>query len=147
MAEAQIMAVTIEHLSEMLQSAGYRAERREDPNGIPIIASATGGIAFNIRLGNRAAPPAEGFLDFTYLTVIKIEGNFPLERINEWNQTKRFARLHRAGEFIVLDMDVIAVAGVTERHLRGGLELWDRLLQELMSWLRGEVPAGAANAA
>lgn len=146
MAEALIMSLTPERVSELLQSAGYRAERRDDPNGLPIIASATGGIAFNVRMGNRAAPPAEGFLDFTYLTVIKIEGNFPLERINEWNSTKRFARLHKADDFIILDMDVIAVAGVTERHLRASLELWDRLLQELIAWLRGETP-GAANAA
>ncbi len=147
MAEALIMSITPERLTELLQNSGYRAERRDDPSGLPIIASATGGISFNIRLGNRAAPPAEGFLDFTYLTVIKIDGDFPLERINEWNRTKRFARLHKAAEFIVLDMDVVAVAGVTERHLRGGLDLWDRLLQELMAWLRGEAPVGAANAA
>lgn len=146
MAEAQIMSVTPEGISELLQSAGFRAERRDDPSGLPIIGSATGGIAFNVRLGNRAAPPAEGFLDFTYLTVIKIEGDFPVDRVNEWNRTKRFARLHKSGEFIVLDMDVVAVAGVTERHLRATLDLWDRLLQELMAWLRGDVP-GAANAA
>ncbi len=147
MAEAQLMSITPERLSELLQSAGYRAERRDDPNGLPIISSATGGIAFNLRLGNRAQPPAEGYLDFTYITVIKIEGDFPLERINEWNRSKRFARLHKSDEFIVLDMDVIAVGGITERNLRNGLELWDRLLQELMAWLRGDAPAGAANAA
>jgi hypothetical protein len=147
MAEAQILSVTPEGLSDLLQGAGFRAERRDDPSGLPIIASATGGIAFNIRLGNRAAPPAEGYLDFTYLTVIKIDGDFPIDRVNEWNRTKRFARLHKNGEFIVLDMDIVAVAGVTERHLRATLDLWDRLLQELMAWLRGDVQPGAANAA
>jgi hypothetical protein len=147
MAEAQIISVTPEQLGELLMSAGYRAEHRQDPSGLPVIASATGGISFNIRLGNRAAPPAEGFLDFTYLTVIKIDGDFPLERVNDWNRNKRFARLHRVDDFLVLDMDVIAAAGVTERHLRASLELWDRLLQELVAWLRGEAPTGAANAA
>jgi len=147
MAEAQIISVTPERLGELLMSAGYRAEHRQDANGLPVIASATGGISFNIRLGNRATPPAEGFLDFTYITVIKIDGPFPLERVNEWNRTKRFARVHRTDDFLVVDMDVIAAAGVTERHLRAGLELWDRLLQELVAWLRGEAPGGAANAA
>ena len=147
MAEAQIMSVTPENLSDLLQGAGFRAERRDDPSGLPIIGSATGGIAFNIRLGNRAAPPAAGFLDFTYLTVIKIEGDFPADRVNEWNRTKRFARLHKNGEFLVLDMDVVAVAGVTERHLRATLDLWERLLQELMPFLRGDAGSGAANAA
>ena len=148
MAEAQIMAVTPEQLGEIMQSAGYRTEHRADNNGTPLIASATGGISFNVRMGNRAPAPVEGFLDFTYLTVIKIEGTFPLERVNDWNRNKRFARLHQVDDFIVMDMDVIAAAGVTTNHIRATMELWDRLLQELMAWLRGDAAAGgAANSA
>ena len=146
MAEAQIMAVSPEQLGEIMQSAGYRTEHRADNNGTPLIASATGGISFNVRMGNRAPAPIEGFLDFTYLTVIKIEGDFPLERVNDWNRNKRFARLHN--DFIVMDMDVVAAAGVTTNHIRATMELWDRLLQELMAWLRGDNAAGgAANSA
>jgi hypothetical protein len=150
MAESQFMSVTQEQLGEVLQSSGYRTEHRTDTNGAPIIASATSGISFNLRLGNRAAPPLEGFLDFTYITVIKFEGDFTLQRINEWNQGKRFARLHRVDDFIILDMDTIVAGGVTERHLRATLELWDRLVQEFMAWLRSDTVAGnpgAANAA
>jgi len=147
MAEAQIMAVTPEQLGEIMQSAGYRTEHRADNNGTPLIASATGGISFNVRMGNRAPAPVEGFLDFTYLTVIKIEGQFPLERVNDWNRNKRFARLHKVDDFIVLDMDIIVAGGVTQNHIRATMELWDRLLQEMMGWLRGDVPAGAANSA
>jgi hypothetical protein len=148
MAEAQIMAVSPEQLGEIMQSAGYRTEHRADNNGTPLIASATGGISFNVRMGNRAPAPIEGFLDFTYLTVIKIEGEFPLERVNDWNRNKRFARLHKVDDFIVMDMDVVAAAGVTTNHIRATMELWDRLLQELMAWLRGDNAAGgAANSA
>jgi hypothetical protein len=144
MAEAQFMSITLEQLTEIMQNAGYRTEHRTDNNGTPLIASATGGITFNVRLGNRAPAPAEGFLDFTYLTVIRIEGEFPLERANDWNRNKRFARLHRVDDFLVMDMDVIAAAGVTANHIRATLELWDRLLQELMAWLRGDAPANRA---
>jgi hypothetical protein len=146
MAEAQILSITPERLGELLQSAGYRVEHRRDDNGIPLIASATSGVSFNVRLGNRAQPPVEGHLDFTYITVIRFEGgDFPLERINDWNRNKRFARLHKVNDFLVFDMDVVAAAGVTERHLRATLELWDRLIQELMVWLRGDsAPANAA---
>jgi hypothetical protein len=143
MAEALIMSVTPEQLGEIMQGAGYRTEHRSDNAGTPLIASATGGITFNVRLGNRAPAPVEGFLDFTYITVIKVEGDFPLERLNDWNRNKRFARLHRVDEFMVMDMDVIAAAGVTANHVRATLELWDRLLQELMAWLRGDAPAPA----
>jgi len=148
MAEAQIMSLTPEQLGAIMQDAGYRTEHRTDNNGTPLIASATAGISFNVRLGNRAVPPAEGYLDFTYLTVIKIEGDFPVERTNDWNRNKRFARLHKVDDFIVFDMDVVIAAGVTHNHVRATMELWDRLLQELMAWLRGDAAAGgAANSA
>ncbi len=144
MAEAQIMSLTPEQLGVIMQDAGYRTEHRNDNNGTPLIASATAGISFNVRMGNRAPAPVEGFLDFTYLTVIKIDGEFSLERINDWNRNKRFARLHKVDDFIVFDMDVVIAAGVTHNHIRATMELWDRLLQELMAWLRGDAAAGAA---
>jgi hypothetical protein len=148
MAEAQIMSVTPEQLGEIMQTAGYRTEHRTDTNGTPLIASATGGISFNVRLGNRAVAPVEGYIDFTYLTVIKIEGDFPIDRVNDWNRNKRFSRLHKVDDFIVLDMDIIVAGGVTQNHIRATMELWDRLLQEMMGWLRGDVAAGgAANSA
>jgi hypothetical protein len=145
MAEAQFMSVTPEQLGGIMQDAGYRTEHRTDNNDTPLIASATAGISFNVRLGNRATPPVEGYLDFTFLTVIKIEGDFPLERTNDWNRNKRFARLHKVDDFIVFDMDVVVAGGVTTNHIRATMELWDRLLQELMAWLRGDAPTVVAN--
>jgi hypothetical protein len=44
-------------------------------------------------------------------------------------------------------MDVVVAGGVTDRHLRATLELWDRLIQELMGWLRGDGLVGAPGAA
>jgi hypothetical protein len=40
------------------------------------------------------------------------------------------------GEFLVMEMDVVVGAGVSNDHLRGNLELWDRLLQEFIVYLR-----------
>jgi hypothetical protein len=39
---------------------------------------------------------------------------------------------------------VIIAGGITEQHFRATMELWERMLQELMAWLRGDVPANAA---
>jgi len=144
MAEAILMTMSPEQIGDILKGLGYRAEHRTDNSGLPLIASATNGINFNVRLGNRANAPAEGFIDFTYLTIIKIDGDFPLEKINEWNRNRRFSRLHKVDDFIVLDMDVIVAGGITEQHFRATMELWERMLQELMAWLRGDVPANAA---
>ncbi|MNL29373.1 hypothetical protein D3C87_1510540 [compost metagenome] len=40
------------------------------------------------------------------------------------------------GEFLVMEMDVVVAAGVSDDYLRGNLELWDRLLQEFIVYLR-----------
>ncbi|HTJ63290.1 MAG TPA: YbjN domain-containing protein [Alphaproteobacteria bacterium] len=144
MAEAILMTMSPEQIGDILKGAGYRAEHRTDASGLPLIASATSGINFNIRMGNRANAPAEGFIDFTYLTIIKINGEFPIDKVNEWNRNRRFSRLHKVDDFIVLDMDVIVAGGITEQHFRATMELWERMLQELMAWLRGDAPANAA---
>ncbi|MGU9560598.1 hypothetical protein ACQXW1_17725, partial [Lactiplantibacillus pentosus] len=53
-----------------------------------------------------------------------------------WNIGKRFARLAVQGEFLVLEMDVVVAGGVSESYLRATAELWDRLLQEFLLFLR-----------
>lgn len=53
-----------------------------------------------------------------------------------WNASRRFARLSLQGEFLVMEMDVVVAAGVSADHLRSHLELWDRLLQEFIVYLR-----------
>ncbi|MNV05765.1 hypothetical protein D3C71_961130 [compost metagenome] len=35
-----------------------------------------------------------------------------------------------------MEMDVVVAAGVSAEYLRGNLELWDRLLQEFIVYLR-----------
>ena len=147
MAEALIMALTADKLIDLLQAAGYRAEKFEDSAGDTHLRSATNGVPFNVRLGNRATAPVEGYLDFTFVTLVKTEGEFPLEGVNTWNSQRRFARLHRAPDFLVIDMDVVVAGGVGEDHLRGIIELWDRMLQELMGFLRTNTDGQAANVA
>ena len=145
MAEAQILSLIPERLAEFFKAAGYRAEIAQDNAGVPHLRSATGGVQFNVRFGNRAAPPVEGFMDFTYMVVIRVqEGDFPLERVNEWNRQRRFARLQKADDFLIMDFDVICAGGVTETYLRGTLELWDRLVQELVQYLQGQNAAAPA---
>ena len=71
MAEALIMALTADKLIDLLQAAGYRAEKFEDSAGDTHLRSATNGVPFNVRLGNRATAPVEGYLDFTFVTLAK----------------------------------------------------------------------------
>jgi hypothetical protein len=54
---------------------------------------------------------------------------------------KRFARLSVQGVFLVLELDVIVAGGVSENYLRATTELWDRLLQEFLLFLRANASA------
>lgn len=128
-----ITSVTVPSLTELLQEAGYRVNQSEQ-NAIVQLLSASQGIGFAVRFGNPAAEPGH-YVDFTYSCALRVQGDLPDGLAQLWNASRRFARLALQGEFLVMEMDVV-VAGVGESHLRSQLELWDRLLQEFIVYLR-----------
>ena len=66
-------------------------------------------------------------------------------RVSTLTELARFARLWVQAQFLVLEMDIVVGGGVTSRHLRSTIELWDRLIQEFLLHLRNR-PALAAEA-
>ncbi|KAF0866456.1 YbjN domain-containing protein [Pseudomonas sp. LD120] len=128
-----ITSVTTESLTDLLQGAGYRVNQTEQ-NGIVQLLSASQGIGYAVRFGNPAAD-AGHYVDFTYSCALRVQGELPAGLAQVWNASRRFARLSLQGEFLLMEMDVV-VAGVGETHLRSQLELWDRLLQEFIVYLR-----------
>lgn len=134
-----IATVDIEGLSDLLLAAGYRVTRSEQgepgEEGKSVqLLSASQGIGFALRPGNRAAE--NQYLDFTLSCALRVQGTLPDALINDWNTAKRFARLTLQSEFLVLEQDVIVAGGVTQAHLRASCEIWDRLLQEFLLFLR-----------
>ena len=128
-----ITSVTTQSLTELLQEAGYRVNQTEQ-NGIVQLLSASQGIGFAGRFGTPAAEQGD-YVDFTYSCALRIQGELPEGLAQVWNASRRFARLSVQGEFLLMEMDVV-VAGVGATHLRSQLELWDRLLQEFIVYLR-----------
>ncbi len=128
-----ITSVTVQSLTELLQEAGYRVNPSEQ-NGIVQLLSASQGIGFAVRFGNPAGGQG-GYVDFTYSCALRIQGELPEGLAQVWNASRRFARLSVQGEFLLMEMDVV-VAGVSVTYLRSQLELWDRLLQEFIVYLR-----------
>lgn len=127
-----IDALPIEELSALLREAGYRTNETEH-NGSKQLLSASQGIGFAVRPGNMLG---EGLLDFTISCALRIQGELPEGLIPAWNRGKRFSRLSRHGDFLVLEMDVIVAGGVRRAHVRANLEIWDRLLQDFLLYLR-----------
>jgi hypothetical protein len=135
--EAIISQLTLDSLREVFQSAGYRVEEVKDPiANAPYLRSATGGIAFDIRPGNRLAADPNAFADSALVAILQVQGGLPLDVVNRWNVSRRFARLQFSSPFLVLTLDVSAAGGVTQSYLRTNIEIWDRLLQDLVGYLR-----------
>jgi hypothetical protein len=144
MSDAQIIqTLTPASLTEILQAAGYRVSTSEQ-NGVVQLLSASQGIGFSVRFGNPANEPAGAFLDYTLSCALRVQGEVPGELVARWNESKRFARLTHQGPFLVLEMDVVVAGGVTEQQLRVHTEIWDRLLQEFLLFLRNFAAQAAA---
>jgi hypothetical protein len=151
MSDAMMTKLTLDSLREILQQAGYRVEAVTDPlANVPYLRSATAGLAFDIRPGNRLAGDGQDFADLAFVAVLQVQGELPLDVVNRWNATRRFARLSLSQPFLVFCLDVSLVGGVALDHLRAQIEIWDRLVQELIAYLRDELrnlrPTNPANA-
>ncbi|MGY3614641.1 YbjN domain-containing protein [Bradyrhizobium sp. USDA 10063] len=140
MSEATITKLTLDSLRDLLQLAGYRVETLTDPvANTSYLRSATNGLAFDVRPGNRIAGEEQSFIDVALIAVLQVQGELPLEVVNRWNATRRFARLQLSPPFLALSLDVSVAGGVTQNNLRAQIEIWDHLVQQLVSYLREEL--------
>lgn len=140
MSDVSITKLTLDSLRESLQQVGYRVETTTDPvSGVAYLRSATGGLAFDIRPGNQLPDADGGFVDAAFTAVLQVQGELPLDLVNRWNATRRFARLQLSQPFLVFCLDVSVAGGVMPDHLRAQIEIWDRLVQELIGYLRDEL--------
>jgi hypothetical protein len=140
MSDTVIVKLTLDDLRAVLQQVGYRVEAVTDPvANLPYLRSATGGLAFDVRPGNRLADADDSFVDAAFTAVLQVQGELPLDLVNRWNATRRFARLQLSQQFLVLSLDVSVAGGVMPDHLRAHVEIWDRLVQELIGYLREEI--------
>jgi hypothetical protein len=140
MTDSTIETFTLDGLRELFQLAGYRVETMTDPvANISYLRSATNGLAFDIRPGNRLAADGESFIDVALVAVLQVQGDLPLDVVNRWNATRRFARLQLSPPFLALSLDFSLAGGVSQNHLRAQIEIWDQLVQQLVIFLREEL--------
>jgi hypothetical protein len=139
-----VAKLTLDSLREVLQLAGYRVETMTDPvANLAFLRSATNGLAFDVRPGNRIAGDEQSLVDVALVAVLQVQGELPLDVVNRWNATRRFARLQLSQPFLALSLDFSVAGGVTKSHLRAQIEIWDHLIQQLIIYLREEL-AGLA---
>jgi len=141
-----INSLSLEKIADTLREVGFRATLAT-ANDRPLIQSAAQGLGFIVTPGNRAADGSTAvYVDLTFSCLIQVAGSMDAADIARWNEQKRFARLYVADKTLVLAMDVFLATGDASRCLRGYCELWDRVLNEFVAWLRS-LSAAAATAA
>lgn len=133
-------------VAEALRKAGYRASLGDTPSG-PQIQSAAQGLGFFVAFGNELPSEAGRYADFSFHCWIAIEGSLPAGLIEGWNEGKRFARLFRRNQLLVLTMDVLVAGGVAPGNLQAQIEIWDRVIQDFLHHLKRPVSNGASNSA
>lgn len=97
-----IETVSADSLTKLLQDAGCRVNRTEQ-NAVVQLLSASQGVGYAVRFGNRALNQEGEFLDFTFSCALRIQGELPAGLAERWNATRRFARLSVQGEFLVME--------------------------------------------
>lgn len=141
-----VETVTLESLRDALHELGFRAQIVGDVQGVSFIRSAVSGMAFDVRLGSPAIGSETEAIDFRLVAAIQVEGDLDLELVSDWNNVRRFGRLHLDRSALLLDMDVSVAGGVRRRFLLGQIETWSRLVGTLLDHMRQGLTPAAADA-
>ncbi len=137
-----IQTMTPDQVSEAIKAAGCSVTAI-DNEGVTHLHSASQGVGFQVLWG-AAAVPGE-YADFTLSCPLRIRGGtLPPETISEWHRTRRFARVAQHGDFVVLEMDVLAAGGISTDHLTVMLRLWTQMMGWFLLHLRNFEPPAAS---
>ncbi|GGB95543.1 hypothetical protein GCM10007205_00960 [Oxalicibacterium flavum] len=133
-ADELLQAVTPQQVADAIRNAGCAVHTTEK-DGVTWLHSASHGIGFQVLWGNLVG---EGrFADLTLSCPLRVQGgSLPDGILNDWHRTKRFARVVKHGDFIVLEMDVVAVGGVSVAHLQLSMQLWTQMMGQFFLYLR-----------
>ncbi len=136
MTKPSIHSLTVETARDLLQGAGFRAELVADSATMPVLRSASNGVTFELRLFNPLREDKESFADAMFMAGLTFQGTVAPEFLNRWNSIKRFGRLYTTQGLLVLALDIFLQGGISPEHLRAQLDIWDRLIQELLTYAR-----------
>lgn len=139
-----LFAMTPEQVSEAIKSSGCAVTPIEQ-DGVVRLHSASQGIGFQVLWGNAQAPGA--YVDLTLSCPLRVQGGeLPEGVLADWHRSKRFARVAQHGDFVVLEMDIVAAGGISPHHLAVMMQLWSQMMGQFFVHLRNFKPAEGASA-
>ena len=141
---SMITFMTSEQVSDAIKSVGC-AVTAIDQNGVVRLHSASHGVGFQVLWGNALA--SGQYADLTLSCPLRVQGGtLPADVLSEWHRAKRFARVAQHGDFVVLEMDVIAAGGISPANLVVQIQLWTQMMGQFFLHLRNFKPASETTA-
>ncbi|MCJ8159487.1 YbjN domain-containing protein [Sphingomonas sp. LaA6.9] len=121
----------------LLRDKGYKAEMIEGTDG-NYIRSADSGVPITIFFLNCESGGKTGCTTIQFYTGFKDVKNVSLDKINEWNSTRRFARAYvdRDGD-PVIEMDVdMDFAGIPRENFYANLDIFIASIPKFRDFLQ-----------
>jgi len=126
--------VSADQVADAIRAAGCAVTSVQDGQTVRL-QSASHGIGFQVLWGNAVGP--DQYLDFTLSCPLHVQGGkLPDGLFNAWHRTRRFARVSAHGDFVVLEMDVVAAGGVHADYLTVAMQLWTQMMGQFFLHLR-----------
>ncbi|GEM_PF-424622 len=141
-----LFSMNADQVAEAIKASGCAVTAVND-NGVVRLHSASQGIGFQVMWGNALR---EGeYVDLTLSCPLRVQGGtLPEGLLGEWHRSKRFVRASQHGDFVVLEMDVLAAGGITPQHLAMMVQLWSQMMGQFFQHVRTyAAQAGAQQAA
>ncbi len=126
-------------LVKAMQAAGFQAKVEKDSGGDPMIVSASSGSSFRVLFYNCTANKDCQTVQFQTAYDTKDDKAPSLQRINEWNASKRFtaAYLDKDGDpGLTMDLN-LDFGGMSEELFKDNLAVWTGLMaayEEHIGW-------------
>ncbi len=132
--EGLLFSMNADQVAEAIKASGC-AVTAINIDGVNRLHSASQGIGFQVLWGNTLS---EGeYVDLTLSCPLRVEGGIlPGGLLADWHRSKRFVRASQHGEFIVLEMDILAAGGITTQHLAMMVQLWNQMMGQFFQHLR-----------
>lgn len=129
-----LLSMNADQVAEAIKASGC-AVTAVNVDGTVRLHSASQGIGFQVLWGNSVR---EGeYVDLTLNCPLRIEGGIlPEGVLADWHRTKRFVRAAQHGDFVVLEMDILAAGGITTDHLAMQIQLWSQMMGQFFQHLR-----------
>lgn len=125
--------VTSQEVAGVMRGMKLSTEVTTDKDSDPLIYSSSGGRKFGVYFYQCKGPRC-GSIQFS----AGFEGaaSFSLDKVADWNRTKRFGRAYIDGDKLFVEMDMDVERGATTEALANNFDRWVAVLEQFPKYFQ-----------